>query len=102
MQVPCQLFAGFHCWVAVNIHLVEGGEQGGGLLWHHSSRLRRIWYSIIIIIGCGCGYCQIIGEPFQFRYWLAQCAVYLLVMLVEKICVGPLILFNFWKKVCCI
>ena len=40
------------------------------------------------------------GEPFQFRYWLAQCAVYLLVMLVEKICVGPLILFNFWNKVC--
>lgn len=39
------------------------------------------------------------GEPFQFRYWLAQCAVYLLVMLVEKICVGPLILFNFWSKV---
>lgn len=41
----------------------------------------------------------ITGEPFQFRYWLTQCAVYLLVMLVEKIIVGPLILFNFWNKV---
>lgn len=39
------------------------------------------------------------GEPFQFHYWLAQCVIYLLVMLIEKVCVGPLILFNFWSKV---
>lgn len=39
------------------------------------------------------------GDPFHFRYWLAQCAIYLLVMLVEKVCVGPLILFDFWSKV---
>ena len=41
----------------------------------------------------------VVGEPFHFRYWLAQCAVYLLVMLLEKLCVGPLILFDFWSKV---
>ena len=40
-----------------------------------------------------------IGDPFKFHYWLAQCAVYLTVMLIEKVIVGPLVFFDFWKKV---
>ena len=43
--------------------------------------------------------CTCTGTPFRFRYWIAQCGVYLLVMLLEKLLVGPLVLFNFWKKV---
>lgn len=39
------------------------------------------------------------GDPFHLRYWMAQCGIYLLIMLVEKICIGPLILFSFWSKV---
>ncbi len=39
------------------------------------------------------------GTPFKCHYWLAQCGVYLAVMLVEKLIVGPLIIFDFWNKV---
>lgn len=39
------------------------------------------------------------GDPFHFQYWLAQCAVYLVVTFIEKLCVGPLIFFKFWTKV---
>jgi hypothetical protein len=39
------------------------------------------------------------GNPFKVHYWLAQTAVYLAVMLLEKLIVGPLIAFSFWKKV---
>lgn len=39
------------------------------------------------------------GDPFQLHYWLAQCGVYLAVMLVEKLIVGPLIAFHFWSEV---
>ena len=39
------------------------------------------------------------GEPFKFHYWFAQCFVYLAVMLIEKVIVGPLVFFDFWKKV---
>ncbi len=53
------------------------------------------WLTVIIIIVT----LLCLGDPFQFRYWLAQCAVYLVVMLLEKIFVGPLILFRFWTKV---
>jgi hypothetical protein len=40
-----------------------------------------------------------VGDPFKFHYWLAQCGVYLAVMLIEKVIVGPLVFFDFWKKV---
>ena len=49
---------------------------------------------------CYCMYMYMfIGDPFKFHYWLAQCAVYLTVMLIEKVIVGPLVFFDFWKKV---
>lgn len=37
--------------------------------------------------------------PFRPHYWLAQCSVYLVVMLVMKLIVGPLVAFKFWKEV---
>lgn len=40
-----------------------------------------------------------IGNPFKVQYWLAQTAVYLAVMLLEKLMVGPLVAFPFWSKV---
>ncbi len=43
--------------------------------------------------------CVFVGDPFKFHYWLAQCGVYLAVMLIEKVIVGPLVFFDFWKKV---
>ncbi len=43
--------------------------------------------------------CTLSGTPFKCHYWLAQCGVYLAVMLVEKLIVGPLIIFDFWNKV---
>lgn len=45
--------------------------------------------------------CPFTGDPFKFHYWLAQCFVYLVVMLIEKVIVGPLVFFDFWKKVMC-
>ena len=39
------------------------------------------------------------GSPFKLHYWLAQTGVYLAVMLLEKLMVGPLIAFSFWRKV---
>jgi len=39
------------------------------------------------------------GVPFRPHYWLAQCSVYLVVMLVMKLIVGPLVAFKFWKEV---
>ena len=39
------------------------------------------------------------GEPFRLHYWLAQLSVYMIVMLVMKLIVGPLVAFNFWKEV---
>lgn len=39
------------------------------------------------------------GTPFKLHYWLAQTLVYLVVMLLEKLMVGPLIAFKFWKEV---
>ena len=39
------------------------------------------------------------GEPFQPGYWLGQLVVYMAVMLVMKLSVGPLAAFKFWKKV---
>ncbi len=39
------------------------------------------------------------GTPFKCHYWLAQCGVYLAVMFLEKLIVGPLIVFDFWNKV---
>ena len=47
---------------------------------------------------CYCIY-VFIGDPFKFHYWLAQCAVFLTVTLIEKVIVGPLVFFDFWKKV---
>ena len=44
-------------------------------------------------------HCFVVGTPFKFHYWLAQCGVYLAVMFIEKLIVGPLILFDFWNKV---
>ena len=41
------------------------------------------------------------GTPFKLHYWLAQTLVYLVVMLLEKLMVGPLIAFKFWKEVTC-
>lgn len=43
--------------------------------------------------------CPLTGSPFKFHYWLAQTAVYLAVMLLEKLMVGPLVAFPFWSKV---
>lgn len=43
--------------------------------------------------------CSHVGEPFRLHYWLAQLIVYLVVMLVMKLIVGPLVAFNFWKEV---
>lgn len=43
--------------------------------------------------------CFITGSPFKLHYWLAQCGVYLMVMFMAKLIVGPLILFDFWKEV---
>ena len=40
------------------------------------------------------------GEPFRIKYWLAQCGVYLAVMLVEKLVTGPVAALSFWSKVC--
>ena len=48
---------------------------------------------------CVCVCYVFAGDPFKFHYWLAQCAVYLTVMLIEKVIVGPLVFFDFWKKV---
>ncbi len=43
--------------------------------------------------------CMYVGDPFRFHYWVLQCGVYLLVMVVEKVCVGPLTIFHFWNNV---
>ena len=43
-----------------------------------------------------------VGDPFRCHYWLLQCLVYLLVMFVEKLLIGPLVLFSFWKEVSCL
>ena len=43
--------------------------------------------------------CVTAGKPFRPHYWLAQCSVYLVVMLVMKLIVGPLVAFKFWKEV---
>ncbi|XP_003384959.1 PREDICTED: store-operated calcium entry regulator STIMATE-like isoform X2 [Amphimedon queenslandica] len=39
------------------------------------------------------------GVPFRCNYWLAQCGVVLLVMLVMKLVIGPMAVFHFWTKV---
>ncbi|XP_065193518.1 store-operated calcium entry regulator STIMATE-like [Sycon ciliatum] len=39
------------------------------------------------------------GEPFQWRYWLIQCGVYVLAMLIEKGCVLGFVQAGFWRKV---
>ncbi|ELU04766.1 hypothetical protein CAPTEDRAFT_166869 [Capitella teleta] len=39
------------------------------------------------------------GTPPQCNAWIGQCGVYILVMLIEKMLMTLLILFNFWKKV---
>lgn len=39
------------------------------------------------------------GEPFKPHYWLGQLVVYMSVMLVMKLMVGPMVAFRFWKKV---
>lgn len=46
-----------------------------------------------------CKRCILAGTPFKLHYWLAQTAVYLAVMLLEKLMVGPLVAFPFWSKV---
>ena len=43
----------------------------------------------------------IVGTPFKIHYWLAQTSVYLAVIFLEKLIVGPLVAFSFWKKVLC-
>ena len=40
-----------------------------------------------------------LGDPFKVQYWLAQLLVYLTVMLLEKLMVGPLVAVPFWEKV---
>ena len=47
----------------------------------------------------GVCFCSCAGEPFRLHYWLAQLSVYMIVMLVMKLIVGPLVAFNFWKEV---
>jgi hypothetical protein len=39
------------------------------------------------------------GTPFHVQYWMAQCGVVILVMLIMKLIVGPLVIFDFWEKV---
>lgn len=41
----------------------------------------------------------IVGTPFRLHYWLAQTCVYLAVMFLEKLIIGPLVAFSFWKRV---
>ena len=41
----------------------------------------------------------LLGEPFKVSYWLAQCTIVLLVMLIMKLIIGPMVVFRFWKKV---
>lgn len=42
---------------------------------------------------------SLLGVPFRCNYWLAQCGVILMVMLVMKLIIGPLAVFHFWTKV---
>lgn len=39
------------------------------------------------------------GKPFKPHYWLAQCIVVVIVMLIMKLLIGPLVIFKFWKEV---
>ncbi|KAL5015399.1 hypothetical protein ScPMuIL_009669 [Solemya velum] len=39
------------------------------------------------------------GSPAQCNAWVGQCALYILVMIIEKILMTLLIQFNFWKDV---
>ena len=58
---------------------------------------------VIMYVSCvlcdGVCFCSRAGEPFRLHYWLAQLSVYMIVMLVMKLIVGPLVAFNFWKEV---
>ncbi|XP_064633872.1 store-operated calcium entry regulator STIMATE-like [Lineus longissimus] len=39
------------------------------------------------------------GSPPQCNAWIGQCALYILVMIIEKILMTCLVQFNFWKEV---
>ena len=43
LQIPGQLSARFYSRTLVNLHSVEGDQQDGAVLFHHSSYLGRVW-----------------------------------------------------------
>lgn len=65
-----------------------------------------IIYTLLSVISCVVNWRNVVplrsgeyGTPFKPTYWLAQCGVYLVVMLAEKLVVGPLVVLPFWKIV---
>lgn len=65
-----------------------------------------IVYTMLSVVSCVVNWKNVVplrsgeyGTPFKLTYWLAQCGVYLAVMLAEKLVVGPLVMLPFWKIV---
>lgn len=53
----------------------------------------------IVDIGCMHGLFIFPGNPPACSTWVGQCALYILVMILEKILMTLLIQFDFWKQV---
>ena len=43
-----------------------------------------------------------VGNPPQCNAWIGQCGLYILVMIIEKLLMTLLVLFDFWRDVSCV